>query len=66
MMFWYVNPLNSNKAVNLGVIKTISMKQNMIFLDEYTWVFETKKQATKVYEEIIKLVQEYRYRKAIL
>jgi hypothetical protein len=58
-----VNPKKPNLAVNLGQTKTIALKQNMLFLDDHTWVFDNDDEAKEVYEGMIKAVQEYRYRK---
>jgi len=65
-VLWYVNPKKPNLAVNLAVIATIALKQNMIFLDSQTWVFEEECEAKNIYEEIIKLVQEFRYKRSKL
>ena len=63
MMFWFVNPYKPNLAVNLAAIGSMALKDNMIFLDNQTWVFKDEDQAKRTYEEMIKLVQEFRYRK---
>lgn len=61
-MLWYVNPINSNKMVNLTVLGSISLKKNMIYLDEHTWMFENSVIASDVYEAMVKLCQQDRYR----
>ena len=61
-MLWFVNPKNSKKMVNLTVIGSIAVKNNMIYLDDHTWMFESAKEALEVYEEMVKLSQQDRYR----
>ncbi len=62
-MFWFVNPYNPNKAINLVMIGSLATKKNMLYLDNHTWMFEDDAKAKEVYEQIVKLVQQYRYRK---
>ena len=65
-MLWFVNPKNENKAINLHNITSIAVKNNMIYFDSHTWMFENNTEAKDVYESIIKLLQESRYRKATI
>lgn len=62
-MFWYVNPYKTNQAVNLVNISTLNQKDNMIFLDNITWIFSSEEKAKSIYENMIKVVQEFRYKK---
>jgi len=62
-MLWFVNPINSKKAVNLAVIASIAVKNNMIYLDSHTWMFKDDVEAREVFEQMIKVGQESRYRK---
>jgi len=61
-MFWFVNPHNEKRAINLNLISSINVKKDNIYLDNHVWVFENEKQAKEVYESIIKLGQQTRYR----
>ena len=61
-MLWFVNPLNPYKAVNLTVCGSLNLKKTNIYIDNHVWSFETNDEAKAVYEEMIKLVQQSRYR----
>ncbi len=62
-MLWFVNPYNSKKMINLTVAASIAVKNNMIYIDDHTWMFETADKALEVYEAMLKVGQETRYRK---
>jgi hypothetical protein len=65
-MLWYVDPYQPHRAVNLEKFKSIKLKKyDIVFDSEYVWDYEQGSQAEAVYEAIIKLIQQTRYRRDI-
>lgn len=65
-MLWFVNPHNSLETINLVTTKYIRQSNNFIQFDSCEWHFSSAKKAREVYESIIKLAQQTRYRKSSL
>ena len=63
MLVYFVDPIKPHRAVNLANVKSLKRKNNLIMIDDYTWTFNTVKEASKVYESMIKLAQEFLTRK---
>ena len=61
-MLWFVNPHNAFQAVDLTKITSIEVRSNSIILDRVIWHFRSVSKAESVCEQIIKLVQQSRYR----
>jgi len=61
-MTFFVCPKDPNRTINLEVTKSITRLNERIHFDETYWVYENNKQAKEVYEAIIKLGQQNRYR----
>ena len=61
-MLWFVNPKDAGKAVNLSICGSLNLKKTNVYIDNHVWVFKDTAEALEVYEEMIKLVQQSRYR----
>ena len=56
---WFVNPHNSNQAVNLTVTTAIELSNTRIVINHVKiWQFQTKVEAARVFEAMIRSAQE--------
>lgn len=63
-MMMFVNPKNDCQAVNLDNVILLSLEaQDIVFNDKVKWHFSNEHFAKEVYESIVRLTQENRYRK---
>ena len=62
-MLWFVNPYNAFQAIDLLKVTSIEVKSNSIrFDDKAEWHFRSQDKSKEVFESIIKLAQQSRYR----
>lgn len=62
-MLWYMNPHNETQAIDLSKIVCIELGSCVIlFDDKILWEFVSHKKAKDIYESMIKLLQEKRYK----
>lgn len=66
MSFWFVDPRDPDRAADLAKIHSIERVQKVIRTDKWFWSYTSEADAVAVYEKIVRLLQESRFRKADL
>ena len=60
-MLWFVDPTDSSRAVNLDALSNITVKDKRISFNSDWWDFTTEVNATRIFEQMIRVAQEGRY-----
>jgi hypothetical protein len=66
MMLWFVDPEIENRAIDLLKLTAVEVRQTSLYLctEERTfiWDYEDRHIVERVYNDVIKLLQQDRYR----